>query len=261
MAGLIEGKVAVITGAGSGAGLAATLLFVRHGARVVAVDPDSTLVDSSVAIARTQGGSAIAMTCDPADPAAIERIVQTTVETYGRLDILYNNALAAPAETRRGLSALSEVADEDFESRHGINIVGIILACQAAVRQFESQGGGGAIVNTASVAGLEGLDGLVYGASHGAVVELTRTLALEVAHKGIRVNSICPSALLTGAAYTPAEDANITGMAAMTPLGRVVTAEDCAHAALFLASDLAASITAVNLPVDAGLSGRLPLKK
>jgi NAD(P)-dependent dehydrogenase (short-subunit alcohol dehydrogenase family) len=248
MAGLIEGKVAVITGAGSGAGLAGTVLFAQHGAKIVAADPDSALVDSSANIARMQGGSAIGMTYDPMDPAAIARVIESAVETYGRLDILYNNALIAPMDSGHDLSALTELADEDFESRRGINVVGILLACQAAVRQFEAQGGGGAIVNTASMARLSGYDGLVYGAPRGAVVDLTRTLALEVAHRGIRVNVICPSALLTG-------------MAAMTPLGRIVTADDCARAALFLASDLAASITAVSLPVDAGLSARLPGKR
>lgn len=260
MAGLLEGKVAIITGAGSGAGLAGTVLFARHGAKVVAVDPDSALVDSSVNIARTQGGTAIGMTCDPTDALAIARVVETAVETYGRLDILYNNALTAPAEAGRGLSALSEAADEDFENQHGINIVGVLLACQAAVRQFEAQGGGGVIVNTASMARLVGYDGLVYGASRGAVVDLTRTLALEVAHRGTRVNVICPSALLTGMAATPGEEAQNVGMAAMTPLGRIVTPDDCANAALFLASDLASSITGTTLPVDAGLSARLPTR-
>jgi NAD(P)-dependent dehydrogenase (short-subunit alcohol dehydrogenase family) len=121
------------------------------------------------------------------------------------------------------------------------------------------------IVNTASVSGLVGFGGVMYGASKGAVVSLTRTLALEVAAKGIRVNSVCPSAMLTHFAGMdpdgPMADRIRTGMDAMAPLGRTVSPTDCANAALFLASDLAASITGVNLPVDAGLTAGPPPRK
>ena len=139
-----------------------------------------------------------------------------------------------------------------------VNINGVIFGCQAAIRQFEAQGGGGAIVNTASVAGLMGYGGVLYGATKGAVVNLTRTLAIEVSGQGIRVNSVCPAGMLTHYAGldpdSPHKDKILEGMGKAHPLGRAIEPGDTATAAMFLASDLASNITGVNLPVDGGLT-------
>jgi NAD(P)-dependent dehydrogenase (short-subunit alcohol dehydrogenase family) len=266
MQGLIEGKVAVITGAGSGVGRAATSLFASHGAKVLAADIDRARVEETVAMVRAAGGEVRATVCNVTDAAEVTRLVREAVETYGRLDIMYNNAgITASTQPGKGLKALVETTDEEIERVQRVNLGGVIHGCQAALRQFESQGGGGVIVNTASIAGLIGFGGVAYGASKGAVVSLTRTLALEVAAKGIRVNSVCPSGMLThfgGLDPTgPMAERIRSGMGARAPLGRAIDPMDCANAALFLASDLAACITGVNLPVDAGLSAGVPMGK
>lgn len=266
MQGLIEGKVAVITGAGSGVGRAATLAFTRHGAKVVAADIDAARLEETVALAKAEGASVRGMTCDVSDAGAVTRVVAAAVEAFGRLDIMYNNAgVTASTTPGKGLKTLPETTQADLDRMFGINFSGVVHGCQAAIRQFESQGGGGTIVNTASIAGVIGFGGVAYGASKGAVVSLTRTLALEVAAKGIRVNSVCPSAMLTHFAGMdpdgPMADRIRAGMDSMSPMGKTVSPADCANAALFLASDLSAGITGVNLPVDAGLSAGVPPRK
>jgi NAD(P)-dependent dehydrogenase (short-subunit alcohol dehydrogenase family) len=266
MQGLLEGKVVVITGAGSGVGRAAALLFTRHGAKVIAADIDSARVDETVALVKAEGGQARSIVCNVTDADAVTRTVQAAVDAYGRLDIMYNNAgITASTQPGKGLKTLLETTQADVSRVQDVNLGGVIHGCQAAIRQFETQGGGGVIVNTASVAGLIGFGGVVYGASKGAVVSLTRTLALEVAAKGIRVNSVCPSGMLTHFGGLDPDGPNATriraGMDAMHPLGRAIDPMDCAKAALFLASDLASNITGINLPVDGGLSAGVPPRK
>lgn len=259
MRGLIEGKVAIITGAGSGVGRAATLLFSRHGARVLAADIDGAAVEESVAQARKEGGEAQAAVCNVADAKSVAQLVRAAVASYGRLDIMYNNAgVTIPTIAGKGLKTVVETTEDDIDRVLNVNFRGVMYGCQAAIEQFDAQGGGGVIVNTASVAGLIGFGGVAYGASKGAVVNLTRTLALEVAARKIRVNSVCPSGMLTHFAGMDPDGPNAdrirAGMDSLHPLGRGIDPMDCANAALFLASDLASSITGVNLPVDAGLS-------
>lgn len=266
MEGLLKGKVAVITGAGSGVGREAALLFARHGASVVVADIDAARIEETAALVKADGGSARASVCNVTDAAAVTRTVQLAVEAFGRLDIMYNNAgITASTQPGKGLKTLVETTQEDIDRVQSVNLGGVIHGCQAAIRQFDTQGGGGVIVNTASVAGLVGYGGVLYGASKGAVAILTRTLAIEVADKGIRVNSVCPSGMLTHFGGMdpdgPLAERIRTGMNSASLLGRAVSAQDCANAALFLASDLSASITGVNLPVDAGLSAGVPMRK
>ncbi|HKY89860.1 MAG TPA: SDR family oxidoreductase [Nevskiaceae bacterium] len=266
MQGLLEGKVAIVTGAGSGVGREAVLLFTAHGAKVIAADIDAARVEETVALAKAKGGTARAEVCNVADAEAVNRVVQAAVTAFGRLDVMYNNAgVTASTQAGKGIRTLVETGPEDIARMQDINVNGVIFGCQAAIRQFEAQGGGGVIVNTASVAGLIGYGSVVYGASKGAVAILTRGLALELAAKGIRVNSVCPSGMLTHFAGMdpegPMAERIRAGMDAAAPTGRRVTAEDCAKAALFLASDLSSSITGVNLPVDAGLSAGVPMRR
>jgi len=252
MQGLLDKKVAIITGAGSGVGHAAALLFARHGARVAALDIDLQSVKATAQAVSAAGGEAIALACDVTDADSVEASVRAAVDEFGRLDVMYNNA---GISTQPGQSFMDASAD-DLEKLTAVNINGVINGCQSAIRQFDSQGSGGAIVITASVAGLVGFGGVVYGSTKGAVTSLTRGLALEVAAKRIRVNSVCPAGMPTnfGGGVLKASEAAMKHTASRHPLGRVIEPEECAAAALFLASDLASNITGVNLPVDGGLS-------
>ncbi len=258
MQGLLEGKVTVITGAGSGVGRAACILFAEHGAKIVAADVDATAAEETAATVQGKGGDALAVHCDVTDAAAVDDLINTAVNQFGRLDVMYNNAgiTTKPGQT------FMEGTDADMEKLVAVNINGVIHGCQSAIRQFEDQGNGGAIVTTASVAGLIGFGGVLYGSSKGAITTLTRTLALEYAGKGIRVNSVCPGAMPTnfGGGVLKMSEAAMQHSSAIHPLGRVIEPEECAAGALFLASDLASNITGVNLPVDGGLSAGRPMR-
>lgn len=259
MEGLVQGKVALITGAGSGVGRAAVLLFCEHGARVVVADIDGDSAEETVRLARAAGGEAVAVACNVADPASVDAAVGQAVKHFGRLDVIYNNAgITISPVPGKGLRSLAECEPDEMKRVEDVNINGVVYGCQAAIRQFEKQGGGGVIVSTASVAGLMGYGGVIYGATKGAVVQLTRALAIEVADKGIRVNAVCPAGMLTHyAGMNPDSehrDRILDGMGKAHPLGKAIDPRDTAAAALFLASDLAGNITGVNLPVDGGLS-------
>lgn len=264
MQGMLEGKVAVITGAGSGVGRAAVKLWTEHGAKVIATDVDLPSVEESVRLAGAPQGQAKAMVCNVADPAQVAAAVQEAVATFGRLDIVYNNAgITILQRPEGGLKAFTEATPEDMKRIEDVNINGVFYGAQSAIRQFEKQekdanGIAGVIVNTASVAGLIGYGGVVYGSSKGAVVGFTRTLAIEMADKGIRVNSVCPAGMLTHYMGMDPDsehkDAILEGMGRGHPLGRAIDPADTAAAAMFLASDLASNITGVNLPVDGGLT-------
>ena len=264
MQGMLEGKVAVITGAGSGVGRAAVKLWTEHGAKVIATDIDLSGVEESVRLAGAPQGQARAKVCNVADPVQVEAAVQEAVATFGRLDVIYNNAgITILQKPEGGLKAFTDATPEDMKRIEDVNINGVFYGAQSAIRQFEKQekdanGITGTIVSTASVAGLIGYGGVVYGSSKGAVVGFTRTLAIEMADKGIRVNSVCPAGMLTHYMGmdpdSPNKDMILDGMGKGHPLGRAIDPADTAAAAMFLASDLASNITGVNLPVDGGLT-------
>jgi NAD(P)-dependent dehydrogenase (short-subunit alcohol dehydrogenase family) len=259
MQGLLEGKVAVITGAGSGVGRAAIKLWAEHGAKVIAADINLPNAEESVKLAGAPQGQIKAVECNVADPDSVNAAVALAVETFGRLDIIYNNAgitvLPVPGV---GMKKLVDLDHAEMRKVEEVNINGVIFGCQAAIRQFDAQGGGGVIVNTASVAGLTGYGGVLYGSTKGAVVAMTRTLAIEVAEKGIRVNSVCPAGMLTNYGGMNPDHENkdqiLQGMGKAHPLGKAIDPADTAGAAMFLASDLASNITGVLLPVDGGLT-------
>jgi NAD(P)-dependent dehydrogenase (short-subunit alcohol dehydrogenase family) len=194
-----------------------------------------------------------------ADPVAVTAAIAAAVEFFGRLDILYNNAgITVMPIPGKGMRPLSELPHDEMHRVEEVNINGVNSGCQAAIRQFERQGGGGVIINTASVSGLIGYGGVLYGATKGAVVALTRTLAIELAPKNIRVNAVCPAAMLTHYSgmdpHGPNRDKMLERLGRAHPLGRAIDPADAAAAAMFLASDLASNITGVNLPVDGGLT-------
>ena len=253
-AGLLAGKSVVITGAGSGVGRAAAQLFASHGARLVCADVMADWVAETVRLVTEQGGEAQRVDCDVTREADLQAAIDAAVGAYGRLDVIYNNV-----GITGGPAPLRDATDEQFDKLIDINLRGVIYGCKLAIRQFERQGGGGVIVNTASVAGLIGWGGVIYGSTKGAVVALTRTLAIEVAGKGIRVNSVCPGGMHTnfvnrGVPFAERSEEEIAAFGKLHPLGRPIDPLDCANGALFLASDLASNITGINLPVDGGLT-------
>jgi NAD(P)-dependent dehydrogenase (short-subunit alcohol dehydrogenase family) len=264
MEGLLEGKIAVITGAGSGVGRVASLIFARHGAKVVAADVNAAAVDETAAQVKAAGGEAIARTCDVSQADQVTALVAAAAERFGRLDIMYNNAgiTNPPKPGSSGLRTLTTVEQDEIDLLYRVNVNGVIYGCQAATRQFQRQGGGGVIVNTASVVGLVGYGSVLYSSTKGAITTMTRSLAMELASEGIRVNSVCPSGMPTN--FMPGvagSEAALASMGSIHPLGRHITPEDCANGALFLASDLSANITGHNLPVDGGFSAGQTMKR
>ena len=258
---LLHGKNALVTGAGSGVGRASARLFAQEGARVVCADLDAAAATETAELVEQAGGTAVAFTVDVSNEDEVAAAIAAVSNNFGRLDVVFNN-VGIPTP-RLGMT-FEEHTVADFERLFAVNVGGVFYGCKHAVIRFKEQGAGGAIVNTGSVAGLVGWGGTVYGASKGAVHQLTKAIAIEVAPAGIRVNAICPAGMpYTGFMAAGGLDVPDDAMAAIAetvgashPLGRPITAEDCAAAAAFLVSDAAANITGVLLPVDGGYVAR-----
>ncbi|OBK70776.1 SDR family NAD(P)-dependent oxidoreductase [Mycobacterium sp. 1274761.0] len=261
MAKRLDGKSAIVTGAGSGVGRASALRFAEEGARVIIADIDLDHAKETVGLVEAAGGSAVPVGVDVADEEQVRGMISAAVDWFGRLDICFNN-VGIPTP-RLGMT-FEDHTLEDFNRLVAVNLGGVFLGCKYAVLQFKKQGDGGVILNTGSVAGLVSWGGSVYGATKGGVLQLTRAVAIEGAPFGIRCNSICPAAMpLTGfmaAGGLEIDDAQQAAIAdkvgAQHPLGKAITAEDCAEAALYLCSDAARNITGVGLPVDGGYVAR-----
>jgi NAD(P)-dependent dehydrogenase (short-subunit alcohol dehydrogenase family) len=258
---LLMDKVAVITGAGSGVGRASAVRFGQEGAAVVCADIDLDRAKETVAQLEAAGGQAVAERCDVAEDADVAAAIGSAVGHFGRLDVMFNN-VGIPTP-RLGM-VFEDHSVEDFERLTSVNFRGVFLGCKHAVIRFKEQGDGGVILNTGSVAGLVGWGGTVYGATKGAVHQLTRAVAVEVAQFGIRVNAICPAGMpytgfmaAGGMALSGADlDAVATHTGSMHPLGRPITAQDCAEAAVYLCSDRATNVTGILLPIDGGYVAR-----
>ena len=250
----LQGKVVVISGGTSGIGAAIAELFVSEGAKIAI---GGRRKEQGEKLAHSLGKAAIFVRADVAVEADVKVLLETAVQTFGRVDCLVNN-VGIPTP-RLGM-AFEDHSVEDFERLSSVNFRGVFLGCKHAVTRYKQQGNGGVILNTGSVAGLVGWGGTVYGATKGAVHQLTRAVAVEVAPFGIRVNAICPAAMpYTGFMAAgglqlsgPELDAAAAHSGAMHPLGKPITAEDCAEAAVYLCSDAAANVTGVLLPVDGG---------
>ena len=257
MTGVLHGKSAIVTGAGSGVGRASALRFADEGAAVVCADIDLDNSKETVRQIEADGGSAVAVGVDVSREDQVIAMVGAAVDQFGRLDILFNN-VGIP--TPRLGAKLEDHTWEDFTRLSEVNLGGVFLGCKHAVVQFKKQGDGGVILNTASVAGLVAWGGTVYGATKGGVVQLTRAVAIEGAPFGIRVNAICPAGMpATGFMAAGGLDPALRDrpevaerVADQHPLGRAITAEDCAQAAVYLVSDQAHNVTGVILPIDGG---------
>jgi NAD(P)-dependent dehydrogenase (short-subunit alcohol dehydrogenase family) len=256
---LLEGKVCVITGGGSGVGRAAAILFAQHGASVLIGDVRDEWADDTRREANGLGLEMSVAHCNVAIEAEVEALIGGAVAEWGHIDVMYNNA--GVSSPKLGLSFVDHT-QEDWGRLLGINLMGMVYGCKHAVLQFRLQGGGGVIVNTGSVAGMVGFGGVPYGVSKAGGLLLTKSLAIEVAKEGIRVNAIAPATLLTNfgrtddEAFTERSRKEIDLWGSFVPSGRASTPEECANAALFLASDLSSNTTGAVIPVDGGYLAR-----
>jgi NAD(P)-dependent dehydrogenase (short-subunit alcohol dehydrogenase family) len=257
---LLEGKSCVITGAGSGVGRASALVFAREGAKVLCADLMEDWAKETVRQVEAQGGTAAVAACDVTNETDVQAAVATAVSTFGRLDVMFNNVGVA---TPPGAGAFETYDVEKWTRLVDINLRGVFYGMKHAIIQFKAQETSGAIVNTASVAGMVGWGGTVYGTTKGGVIQMTRAVAIEAAPFDIRVNAICPAAMPTNfgvadpsQAFQEKPEQLLEGMAKMHPLGRYIDPADVAEAAAFLASDRARNITGVLLPVDGGYTAR-----
>ncbi len=257
---LLEGKVAVITGVGSGVGRATARLFAREGAHVVGGDVREDWGKETIRLVNETGGpEAQFVRCDVTQEEQVKELVEAAARSHGRLDVMMNNA---GVSTPRLGAKFEDHDAADWKRLIEINLLGVAHGCKHALLRFKAQGGGGVIVNTGSAAGMVGWGGVPYGATKAAVIQLTRGLAIENAAHGIRVNCFCPGAIDTNfmvppeAAFQPKPPQLLQALGSQHPLGRPISAEDCANAALYLASDLSANVTGIALPVDGGYLAR-----
>jgi NAD(P)-dependent dehydrogenase (short-subunit alcohol dehydrogenase family) len=248
----LRGRVAAITGGALGIGRATALLFAEEGATVALGDielPGAEQVAQEIA---RRGGKAIAIGLDVGDAGQVQAFVDRVVETFGRLDIMFANAGIAHS------APFLEHPEAQWHRVLRVNLTGVFLCGQAAARQMVKQGGGGRIITTASINGFRGVENLVgYNAAKAGVIELTRTMAVELAQHRIAVNAIAPAQIDTRLTRSLPEGARRRRVERI-PMGRFGEPEEVARAALFLASDDASFVTGHTLAVDGGyLAGGL----
>jgi NAD(P)-dependent dehydrogenase (short-subunit alcohol dehydrogenase family) len=251
MAGVLAGKIAVVTGGASGIGRASALAFAKEGAKVIVVDVTADAGEETVRLIREIGGDARFVRTDVSSAAQVRGMVTKAVEIYGRLDCALNNAGVDGMLFTR----IAEYKEEAWDQVISINLKGTWLCMKYEIIQMLKQGGG-SIVNMASTAGLVGsaVGNSAYVASKHGIVGLSKTVALEYGTQGIRVNAVCPALTRTPMAEKllggdPQREAQ---MAAVSPMGRLANAEEVAAAVVWLCSDAASYVTGQALAVDGG---------
>jgi NAD(P)-dependent dehydrogenase (short-subunit alcohol dehydrogenase family) len=248
---LLNHKVAIVTGAAAGIGLATAKRFAREGARVVLADIDVRAEQAAAAI-REAGREAIFVKTDVSNEAQVAALIATTEATFGRLDTIFNNA-----GIEQPVTPSDQVTEELFERVIGVNLKGTFFGCKHAIPALK-RSGGGTIVNNSSVSAFANVGGNIsYAASKGAVMSLTRVLAIELAPENIRVNAICPGVIDTEMnqrnAELAADKAQVEARwKAITPLGRMGTPDEVAATVLYLASEMSSFTTGVGLLIDGG---------
>ena len=250
----LQGKAAVVTGGGSGIGAAIASLFARRGATIAVLDRNEASAEAIAAAIRGAGGHAEAVQCDVADANSVARAFAQIDAAHGRLDILVNNAGISHVGTIQQTSA------EDLDRLYAVNVKGVYLCARAAIELMLRQGGG-VILNMASIASLVGvLDRFAYGTTKGAVLSMTRSIALDYVKRGIRCNCICPARVHTpfvdgylAAHYPGREQEMYRVLSEYQPIGRMGRPEEIAALALYLCSDEAAFVTGQAYPIDGGV--------
>jgi NAD(P)-dependent dehydrogenase (short-subunit alcohol dehydrogenase family) len=244
----LTNKVAIVTGGASGIGESTAIVFAREGAKVVLADIDTARGTALEQSLKDRGADVLFVHTDITDEKQVENLVARTVATFGRLDVLFNNAGI-------GLPGLGhETSLEDWRKVTSVNLDGVFLMAKHAIIQMRINGGG-SIVNTSSIMGHVATEGaLSYNASKHAVIGLTKSLGLEYAQENIRVNAVCP-----GYVMTPMGEADLAAdptIPSLHPIGRLGRPEEVAEAVLFLASDDASFVTCSSLMVDGGYTAR-----
>ena len=259
MRGQLSGKTAIVTGSTSGIGRATALVFAQEGANVVVNGRRTGLGEQVVAEIRDQGGSATYIPADVGVADDLKAMVRAAVDTYGRLDILVNNAISA---VMGSFGSVVDMTEEGWDVMLRSSLTAIFLGCKFAIPEM-IKAGGGAIINMSSVHGLMAGFGMAgYNTVKAGMLNLTRQMAMEFGPRGIRVNAICPGWILTEREVVMGQDkrfAHFFQYKALTtpviyPLGRAGRPDEVAQACLFLASEASSFITGVTLPVDGGLT-------
>ena len=251
MAGLLDGKAALITGGGGGIGRATALAFAREGARVAVADYAAETAAETVAMVNAAGGQAITLTGDVTRDRDVKTMLDDTIVAYGRLDCAFNNAGIAPYQVDASGKKTAEWSESSFDRMIAVNLKGVWLCMRAEIRQMLTQGGG-AIVNTGSIAGLIGLvTSSAYVAAKHGVVGLTKTAALEYAEAGIRVNAVCPGFIETRMTEETMRRRGET-ILAQIPVKRMGRPEEIAEMVVWLCSDRASYVTGAAYNLDGG---------
>jgi len=251
MAGMLDGKSALITGGGGGIGRATALAFAREGARVAVADLMAEAARETVAQVNASGGQAISLSGDVSRDADVRAMIDAVVGTYGRLDCAFNNAGIAGWQVDAILKKTAEWSEEAFDRMIAVNLKGVWLCMRHELPQMQAQGGG-AIVNTGSIAGLVGLpNSSAYVAAKHGVVGLTKTAALEYAEANIRVNAVCPGYIKTPMTE-PSMRLRGEAILAQTPLKRMGNPEEIAEMVVWLCSERASYVSGAAYNVDGG---------
>lgn len=245
--GLLDGKVAMITGAGSGMAKASVKVFVREGARVVAADVSGAEKDTAAEV----GAGVVPVHCDVTKEADVESAMRAAVEEFGRLDAVLNVAGIADA------AMVADVTMEQYDRIMDIDLRGVLLGTKHGIRTMLECGNGGAIVNWSSIGGLNASPfTAVYSAAKAGVISVTKTAAVEYADRGIRVNCVCPGYIKTEGMGASLD--HYPGAAEGTPMKRLGQADEIAEVAAFLCSDRASFVTGAVVPIDGGRSILIP---
>ena len=251
MAGLLDGKSALITGGGGGIGRATALAFAREGARVAVADVAEEAARETVALVNAAGGQAISLSGDVSRDADVRAMIDAVVGTYGRLDCAFNNAGIAGWHVDAILKKTAEWSEEAFDRMIAVNLKGVWLCMRHELPQMQAQGSG-AIVNTGSIAGLVGLpNSSAYVAAKHGVIGLTKTAALEYAEANIRVNAVCPGYIKTPMTE-PSMRLRGEAILAQTPLKRMGSPEEIAEMVVWLCSERASYVSGAAYNVDGG---------
>jgi len=247
--GKLDGKTAIVTGAGSGIGRATALLFGREGANVVCADWHEAEAEAAAESIRKAGGQAVSIKTDVSKESDVQKMIAAATERFGRLDVIFNNAGIEGEQ-----APTADCTTENFDRVISVNLRGVFLGTKYGIAAM-LQTGGGSVINNASVAGLVGFANIpAYCASKGGVIQLSKTAALEYAKKNVRVNAICPGVIDTAMVQRFVGDNPATKAAfeATEPVGRFGTADEVAALVLFLASDDSSFCTGAAYPVDGG---------